>query len=297
MTDAIDQRLEAVEYYSSGDKLGIKYEAIEHRFIGDRKGNLAHFSKWEADRIVECWNACIGIPAGTVEQAIEDLTNAASHETFQSLVHPWLVECFGEDYIEDKTERIHRFVEESLELAQACGCSKNEALHLITYVFSREVGEKHQEVGGVMTTLAALCQTQGINMHEAGLAELNRVWNNIDKIRAKQDAKPSYKSLESGTGEKSSPQAGQTRTPEEYERRFTECLLVAGAGDDYWNERFISALQKRELTLALVRHPHDCDGWYTNGLPHRAPKPRTSSPDAWPEGAIVVWRPRLGSPR
>jgi len=109
---------------------------------------------------------------------------------FQYRVQPWLLECFGERIANDIIERNHRFLEEALELVQACGCNVDEAHQLVDYVFSRAVGEQRQEVGGVMVTLAALCLAHGLNMHEAGEIELNRIWGKIDIIRSKQAAKP-----------------------------------------------------------------------------------------------------------
>ncbi|MGZ4968070.1 MAG: hypothetical protein ACXV8O_01525 [Methylobacter sp.] len=95
----------------------------------------------------------------------------------------------------DKEERSHRFLEESLELVQACGCTKSEALQLVDYVYGRPAGEPYQEVGGVMVTLAALCLAHGLNMHENGETELTRIWTMVEKIRQKQAAKPKYSPL------------------------------------------------------------------------------------------------------
>jgi hypothetical protein len=111
-------------------------------------------------------------------------------ETFQSRVQPWLLECFGASIAADKVERNHRFLEEALELVQACGCTREEAHQLVDYVYGRPVGEQTQEVGGVMVTLAALCLAQDMNMHDAGETELARIWKKIGQIRAKQAAKP-----------------------------------------------------------------------------------------------------------
>ena len=89
-------------------------------------------------------------------------------EPFQSRVLPWLLECFGAEIASDTVERNHRFLEEALELVQACGCPSDEAHKLVDYVYGREVGEKSQEVGGVMVTLAALCLAQGLDMRLPG---------------------------------------------------------------------------------------------------------------------------------
>ncbi|MFK5950960.1 MAG: hypothetical protein QM500_19585 [Methylococcales bacterium] len=115
--------------------------------------------------------------------------------TFQNEVAPWLGVCFGAEIANNKEERNHRFLEESLELVQACGCTAHEAHELVDYVFNRPVGETHQEVGGVMVTLAALCLAQHLDMHKAGKAELERIWQNVEAIREKQAAKPKHSPL------------------------------------------------------------------------------------------------------
>ena len=115
--------------------------------------------------------------------------------SFQSRVAPWMLGCFGEMIAGDREERNHRFIEEALELIQACGCSASEAHQLVDYVFGRPVGEPQQEVGGVMVTLAALCLANDLDMHVAAETELARVWTKVEKIRAKQAAKPKYSAL------------------------------------------------------------------------------------------------------
>jgi len=105
------------------------------------------------------------------------------------------MECFGEMIAGDREERNHRFIEEALELVQACGCTASEAHQLVDYVFARPAGEKAQEVGGVMVTLAALCLAQGLDMAAAGETELARIWTKVEQIRSKQAAKPKYSPL------------------------------------------------------------------------------------------------------
>lgn len=121
-----------------------------------------------------------GVGAGATERPWE----------FQARVKPWLLQCFGEAISNDKTERNHRFIEEALELVQACGCTQTEAHQLVDYVYGRSQGDVNQEVGGVMVTLAALCLANGFDMHAAGEVELARVWTKIDRIREKQATKP-----------------------------------------------------------------------------------------------------------
>ena len=118
-----------------------------------------------------------------------------SPEPFQARVQPWMMACFGAEIAADQKERNHRFIEEALELVQACGATQSEAHQLVDYVYGRPVGEKAQEVGGVMVTLAALCLAQGLDMHAAGETELARIWTKVEQIRAKQAAKPKHSPL------------------------------------------------------------------------------------------------------
>lgn len=114
---------------------------------------------------------------------------------FQQRVLEWLMACFSMEVCRDGTERNHRFLEEALELVQSLGCTRSEAHQLVDYVFARPVGEPVQELGGVMVTLAALCFPHDLDMNEAAERELARVWTKIDKIRAKQAAKPKHSPL------------------------------------------------------------------------------------------------------
>ncbi len=114
---------------------------------------------------------------------------------FQRKIESWLYACFGEEIAKDKIERNHRFLEESLELVQSCDCTVSEAHQLVDYVFNRPVGEKSQEVGGVIITLSALCSAHSIEMGEAGETERIRIWKKLDQIREKQAAKPKHSPL------------------------------------------------------------------------------------------------------
>lgn len=118
--------------------------------------------------------------------------------TFQRRVHAWMLACFGAEIAADGMERNHRFLEESLELVQSLGCSASEAHQLVDYVFARPKGEPLQEMGGVLVTLAALANAAMLDTNEAAETELARVWTKIEKIRAKQAAKPSHGPLPGG---------------------------------------------------------------------------------------------------
>jgi hypothetical protein len=121
------------------------------------------------------------------------MNDSLSH--YQNLVHTWTKAAFGEKIAHDKLERNHRFLEEALELVQSAGCTKEEALQLVDYVYSREIGALNQEIGGVMTTLCALANARDIDVQHCAEVELLRCWSNIDRIRAKQAAKPKHSPL------------------------------------------------------------------------------------------------------
>ena len=159
--------------------------------------SLTHRSGWTGE-----WESHprVFVPEVFVRHAMNTPANlrapvAAGGETFQARVKPWMDACFGPEISADKIERNHRFLEEALELVQANGCTQSEAHQLVDYVYGRDVGEINQEVGGVMVTLAALCLANGIDMHEGGETELARIWTKVEKIRAKQAAKPKHSPL------------------------------------------------------------------------------------------------------
>lgn len=118
-----------------------------------------------------------------------------AEKTFQQRVDRWMMVCFGAAIANDLQERNHRFLEEALELVQTSGCTAHEAHQLVDYVYGRPLGEPLQEAGGVMVTLAALCQANHLDMHDAGEIELVRIWTKVEQIRAKQAAKPKHSPL------------------------------------------------------------------------------------------------------
>jgi len=138
-------------------------------------------------RLIEDWN--------TRADPIVEADGMGEAVTFQDRVKPWMLACFGAEILADCQERNHRFLEEALELVQACGATESEAHQLVDYVYGREIGDPAQEVGGVMVTLAALCLSHDLDMHEAGETELERIWTKVEQIRAKQAAKPNMSPL------------------------------------------------------------------------------------------------------
>jgi hypothetical protein len=157
------------------------------------RGDLDH----ELCGIAEAYRA--GKAAGHAARDAEVEALRAENERlrgFQAGVDCWMDACFGATIKADQLERADRFVEEALELAQTMlGFGPDRARALVDYVFNRPVGDRHQEVGGVMVTLAALCNATGLTMQDAGADELARVWTKVEAIRAKQAAKPTGSAL------------------------------------------------------------------------------------------------------
>lgn len=154
-----------------------------HASPGDRPSQL---------EAVEAWNTRTGHAA---DSALGDIGRVI-RPGFQAEVSEWMLACFGPEVSDDKLERADRFTEEALELAQTIpGFTADRAHALVDYVFARPVGQRGQEVGGTMVTMAALCNTFGVGIVEEAERELARVWTKIDDIRAKQAAKPTGSAL------------------------------------------------------------------------------------------------------
>lgn len=108
------------------------------------------------------------------------------------ILERWTITCFGKEISNDKIERNYRFLEESLELVQSLGLTKEEAYKLVDYVYNREIGEPTQEIGGVYVTLNALCNANSLDLGECADREIDRIHQPeiMEKIRLKQANKP-----------------------------------------------------------------------------------------------------------
>ncbi|WP_369952339.1 hypothetical protein [Ralstonia syzygii] len=186
-------------------------------------------------------------------------------EEFQARVQPWMMACFGPEIAADAQERNHRFLEEALELVQACGATASEAYQLVDYVYGRPAGDKHQEIGGVMVTLAALCLAQGQDMHAAGETELARIWTKVEQIRAKQAAKPKHSPLPEHTvGQRAgvagtySPCLGMNCGCTDGVNHSPECHAETAA--TYAGGYFVKAAS--QITDALIEHEAGLYGYY-----------------------------------
>ncbi|MBZ9600687.1 hypothetical protein [Phyllobacterium chamaecytisi] len=152
----------------------------------------------QADTLDGRVSQTVRAPNGVEYQRIvsaDEAYEAPTEATFQQRVQPWMMACFGQEISDDQLERGDRLAEELFELLQSVGYPRERLSFLEEYTYSRPKGEPSQEVGGVMVTLAAFCLAHGLDMHEAGETELTRIWTKVEKIRAKQAAKPKHSPL------------------------------------------------------------------------------------------------------
>lgn len=106
----------------------------------------------------------------------------------QAKMRKWIEEVFGEGERKNSFSRGNRFMEEAIELYQANGGTAKDAHDLVDYVFGRPIGEFRQEVGGVLLTLAGLCNSRKVNMAECADEDLARVFTPECIARAKAKA-------------------------------------------------------------------------------------------------------------
>jgi hypothetical protein len=112
---------------------------------------------------------------------------AHGDELFQDRVAQAHVALFHDDPT-SLAERRDRFAEEALEVAQATGMTEEDAHKLVSYTFSRPVGEPEKEIGAAALTLASLCVVGGWDMMKCAEADLAQLQTpeKIAKVRAKR---------------------------------------------------------------------------------------------------------------
>lgn len=93
----------------------------------------------------------------------------------QKTVAQWCVEAFGKERTSSLPQRGLRLLEEAIEASQVCGVPIDQAHNLVSFVYSRPVGEIEQELGGVGVTLLALADAVGKSADLAEHREVERV--------------------------------------------------------------------------------------------------------------------------
>ena len=90
----------------------------------------------------------------------------------------WALAMFGdmEGFDTASTEeRLERFLEEAIELAQSLDMPKERLIHWVHYVYNRPKGDPSQEFGGVMVTANMLAEVSRISMAAEEIRETKRV--------------------------------------------------------------------------------------------------------------------------
>lgn len=96
----------------------------------------------------------------------------------QQVAYNWAVRCFGLSHVQSPTVRVERCVEEMVEAAQSISVPKEVVLKIVEMVYSKKPGDFLQEMGGVSMTLAVLCESQGWNIEDLLVMEINKVHTN-----------------------------------------------------------------------------------------------------------------------
>lgn len=111
--------------------------------------------------------------------------------TNQSRINAWVRKVFTAGEAFDVPERALRCAEETIELAQACGVSREQIHKLVDYVFSRPVGIPAKEIAGVLVTAYAVAGAIDADADEELEAELARIHlpHVIERIRRRQTEK------------------------------------------------------------------------------------------------------------
>lgn len=103
----------------------------------------------------------------------------------------WLWDAFAPinpHILLDVEERALRFGEESLELIQSLGTTKEQAHALVEQVFNKPLGDPFQELGGVLVTLSSvLTVVPELDADQAFETEMSRVEKPamMEKVRQK----------------------------------------------------------------------------------------------------------------
>lgn len=110
----------------------------------------------------------------------------------QSNVEDWMKLVFG-IRARNREQRIARFMEEALELAQACEMTQSQIEQLTRYVYDRPKGRVGQEISGVLVTLSALATSEGVVMQHEIYKELKRIQTPeiINRVQHKFNSRPS----------------------------------------------------------------------------------------------------------
>jgi NTP pyrophosphatase (non-canonical NTP hydrolase) len=90
------------------------------------------------------------------------------------MILEWAAATFGRIALH-KEERVLRFIEEAVELAQANDLPVDKLHAVVDYVYAKPKGDVTKEAGAVGTTLLALCELHNISADDAERNEAERI--------------------------------------------------------------------------------------------------------------------------
>ncbi len=112
-----------------------------------------------------------------------------TRDELQITILKWVRDTFGEATC-DPRERVLRFLEEAIELAQAEGVHRADATRVLDHVYNKVPGDPVLEVGGVGVTLLSYCAVKRISADEAERVEAARVFAiDPEEFRKRHNAK------------------------------------------------------------------------------------------------------------
>lgn len=101
--------------------------------------------------------------------------------------YDWALRCFGVEHCDNLALRSQRTLEESAELSQSLGLSRENAHKTIDAVYDRPVGEPQQEIGGILHTVGILCESMSVDPDVLHEREVRRVLKKSPEHFAKRN--------------------------------------------------------------------------------------------------------------
>ncbi|MGZ5858710.1 MAG: DUF551 domain-containing protein [Burkholderiaceae bacterium] len=132
------------------------------------------------------------MPGGPGSKPIDEDagTFLASRKLRQDQILAWACNTFGKATADNSGERIRRFAEEAVELAQAVGLDNQSMLDIIEHVYARIPGNLTQEIGQVGVSLLGLAQHLNIDADDEERKEFERIKSlPAEYWQARQNAK------------------------------------------------------------------------------------------------------------
>jgi hypothetical protein len=143
-----------------------------------------HDAIHDAACLVDMEGRTIGwAPEDSIPMIAVSLVEFSGLNDLRDRVGHWIVSRIGADHMHSR-ERSMRMLEESVELSQAEGITREQVIRQVDHVFARPAGEPAQEAAGVAICLLGWCASMGVSFESLAAGELARIEAKpIDQIR------------------------------------------------------------------------------------------------------------------